>query len=106
MASNTPQPIPTYAAGGHERALVIDFGSQVTQLIARRLRELGVYCEVHPYNRADAIIKALQDDQLRARLGDGGRKRVAEEFSVERMVDRTLDVYRRRAATRPAAARG
>ena len=38
----------------HEKALIIDFGSQVTQLIARRLRESGVYCEVHPYNRADA----------------------------------------------------
>ncbi len=38
----------------HERALIVDFGSQVTQLIARRLRESGVYCEVHPYNRADA----------------------------------------------------
>ncbi|MCY4290743.1 MAG: glutamine-hydrolyzing GMP synthase [Roseovarius sp.] len=33
----------------HERLLVIDFGSQVTQLIARRLRELNVYCEIHPY---------------------------------------------------------
>ena len=33
----------------HERLLIIDFGSQVTQLIARRLRELNVYCEIHPY---------------------------------------------------------
>ncbi len=32
--------------------LIIDFGSQVTQLIARRLRETGVYCEIHPFNRA------------------------------------------------------
>lgn len=34
--------------------LIIDFGSQVTQLIARRLREFGVYCEIHPFNRVDA----------------------------------------------------
>jgi GMP synthase (glutamine-hydrolysing) len=34
----------------HQRLLIIDFGSQVTQLIARRLRELHVYCEVHPFN--------------------------------------------------------
>ncbi len=37
----------------HDRALIIDFGSQVTQLIARRLREAGVYCEIHPFNRVD-----------------------------------------------------
>jgi GMP synthase (glutamine-hydrolysing) len=37
----------------HQRLLIIDFGSQVTQLIARRLRELNVYCEIHPYNRVD-----------------------------------------------------
>ncbi len=37
----------------HDRLLIIDFGSQVTQLIARRLRELSVYCEIHPYNRVD-----------------------------------------------------
>lgn len=33
----------------HDRLLIIDFGSQVTQLIARRLRELSVYCEIHPF---------------------------------------------------------
>ena len=38
----------------HQRLLIIDFGSQVTQLIARRLRELHVYCEIHPFNRVDA----------------------------------------------------
>ena len=37
----------------HQRLLIIDFGSQVTQLIARRLRELNVYCEIHPFNRVD-----------------------------------------------------
>jgi GMP synthase (glutamine-hydrolysing) len=41
----------------HERLLIIDFGSQVTQLIARRLRELNVYCEIHPYqNVTDAFL--------------------------------------------------
>ena len=42
----------------HDRLLIIDFGSQVTQLIARRLRELHVYCEIHPFNRVDAAFLA------------------------------------------------
>ncbi|WP_227268130.1 glutamine-hydrolyzing GMP synthase [Roseobacter weihaiensis] len=37
----------------HDRLLIIDFGSQVTQLIARRLRELNVYCEIHPFHLVD-----------------------------------------------------
>lgn len=41
----------------HDRLLIIDFGSQVTQLIARRLRELNVYCEIHPYQKVtDAFL--------------------------------------------------
>ncbi len=44
----------------HDRLLIIDFGSQVTQLIARRLRELNVYCEIHPYqNVTDAFLTAF-----------------------------------------------
>ena len=37
----------------HDKVLIIDFGSQVTQLIARRVREAGVYCEITPFQLAD-----------------------------------------------------
>ncbi|MCC6863431.1 MAG: glutamine-hydrolyzing GMP synthase [Rhodobacteraceae bacterium] len=44
----------------HDRLIIIDFGSQVTQLIARRLRELNVYCEIHPFNKVDdAFLRAF-----------------------------------------------
>ena len=43
----------------HERILILDFGSQVTQLIARRVREAGVYCEVKPFTLKLADIKAF-----------------------------------------------
>src|SRR6476661_5215577 len=42
-----------------DRLLIVDFGSQVTQLIARRVREAGVYCEIHPYQTADAAFVRL-----------------------------------------------
>jgi GMP synthase (glutamine-hydrolysing) len=46
-------------AAQHDRVLIVDFGSQVTQLIARRLREAGVYCEIHPYDKVEAMLEAF-----------------------------------------------
>ena len=43
----------------HELVLVLDFGGQYNQLIARRVRECGVYCEVKPYTTPLAELKAL-----------------------------------------------
>jgi len=44
--------------------LVLDFGSQYTQLIARRIREFKVYCEIHPFNLAPEKIKALEPEGI------------------------------------------
>lgn len=52
-----------------QKILILDFGSQVTQLIARRIREAGVYCEVVPFNAADV---ALEDETLKGIILSGG----------------------------------
>src|ERR1700721_2330548 len=48
--------IPAMTEPHHQRVLIVDFGSQVTQLIARRVRESGVYCEIHPHARVEAVL--------------------------------------------------
>ncbi len=63
----------------HDRLLIIDFGSQVTQLIARRLRELNVYCEIHPYQKVtDAF---LAEFAPKAIIFSGGPDSVTREGS-------------------------
>jgi GMP synthase (glutamine-hydrolysing) len=63
----------------HETCLIVDFGSQVTQLIARRLRESGIYCEIHPFQKVDdALIDALAP---KAVILSGGPCSVSDEGS-------------------------
>ncbi|PZQ99621.1 MAG: GMP synthase (glutamine-hydrolyzing) [Cereibacter sphaeroides] len=61
----------------HQRLLIIDFGSQVTQLIARRLRELNVYCEIHPYQKVTEAF--LKDFAPQAIILSGGPSSVFAE---------------------------
>ncbi|RJL05358.1 glutamine-hydrolyzing GMP synthase [Paracoccus aestuarii] len=63
----------------HQRLLIIDFGSQVTQLIARRLRELNVYCEIHPFNTLTDQI--LRDMAPKAIILSGGPASVTDDAS-------------------------
>ncbi|GAB4393467.1 MAG: glutamine-hydrolyzing GMP synthase [Gammaproteobacteria bacterium] len=58
-----------------QRILILDFGSQYTQLIARRLRELNVYCEIHPYDYPDQEMAAFQP---RGIILSGGPETVLE----------------------------
>ncbi len=61
-----------------ESILIIDFGSQVTQLIARRLRETGVYCEIHPFQSADDAFVRLAPKGV---IFSGGPDSVTREGS-------------------------
>ncbi|MCG6904207.1 MAG: glutamine-hydrolyzing GMP synthase [Rhodobacter sp.] len=63
----------------HQRLLIVDFGSQVTQLIARRLRELNVYCEIHPYQNVTDTF--LAEFAPRAVILSGGPCSVIDEGS-------------------------
>jgi len=58
----SPSPIarrPSPPLSHHDKILILDFGSQVTQLIARRLRETHVYCEIHPWDVGDAFVRGF-----------------------------------------------
>jgi GMP synthase (glutamine-hydrolysing) len=57
MAEPAPLTAPAFS---HDKLLIVDFGSQVTQLIARRVREAGVYCEIAPFQNADAAFATLK----------------------------------------------
>ena len=63
----------------HQKLLIIDFGSQVTQLIARRLRELNVYCEIHPFQKITE--QFLKNSEPQAIILSGGPASVIDEDS-------------------------
>jgi GMP synthase (glutamine-hydrolysing) len=62
----------------HDKALIVDFGSQVTQLIARRVREAGVYCEIAPFQNAE---RAFAEISPKAVILSGGPCSVTEAGS-------------------------
>jgi GMP synthase (glutamine-hydrolysing) len=60
----------------HDRILILDFGAQYTQLIARRLRETNVYCEIHPHDVDDAFVRAFAPKGI---VLSGGPNSVTEQ---------------------------
>ncbi len=77
---NPPRPIrPEVVPAPDERVLILDYGSQYTQLIARRVRELGVYAEIHPGDWAGEQINAFAP---RAVILSGGPASVLEAGSL------------------------
>jgi len=70
-----------------EKILILDFGSQYTQLIARRVRELNVYCEIHPYNKAPEI-----DETVKGIILSGSPFSVLDENSPKP----DLSIYRKK----------
>jgi len=58
-----------------QRILILDFGSQYTQLIARRVREIGIYCELHPYDMSAEAIRAFAPKGI---ILSGGPESVTE----------------------------
>ena len=77
MPDFLPDPAAT-ATLAAERVLILDFGSQFTQLIARRLRESGVYCEIWPFNTDPARIAAWRP---RGIILSGGPASLTEDAS-------------------------
>jgi GMP synthase (glutamine-hydrolysing) len=59
-AHSQTSPAATDIAAAHDKILIIDFGSQVTQLIARRVREEGVYSEIVPFQKAEAAFREMK----------------------------------------------
>ncbi|MBD9419084.1 glutamine-hydrolyzing GMP synthase [Achromobacter sp. ACM04] len=66
----------------HQRILILDYGSQVTQLIARRVREAGVYSEVHPGDVDDAFVRDQMAQGLKGIILSGSHASAYEEGSM------------------------
>ncbi len=67
----------------HHKILILDFGSQVTQLIARRVREAHVYCEVHPCDVTDDWVRAYaKDGQLKGIILSGSHASLWEDETL------------------------
>ncbi|MEN9448973.1 MAG: hypothetical protein RJA25_2263 [Bacteroidota bacterium] len=73
----------------HSKLLIFDFGSQYTQLIARRIRELNIYCEIHPYNH----LNILEKGDFSGIILSGSPFSVLQENALQFPVKEVLEKY-------------
>lgn len=71
-----------------EKIIILDFGSQYTQLIARRVRELNVYCEIHPYNNTPTF-----DESVKGVIFSGSPASVRQEDAPQVDFQPIMDKY-------------
>ncbi len=77
LLRHSPLPVTYYWYHAmHQKILILDFGSQYTQLIARRVRESSVYCELHPYDVSEQFIRDFKPQGI---ILSGGPSSVYEE---------------------------
>ena len=68
----------------HDKILILDFGAQYTQLIARRVREAKVYCEIHPCDVSDAFVRDFAaDGKLRGIILSGSHASAYEDATLK-----------------------
>ena len=72
----------------HEKIIIFDFGSQYTQLIARRIRELNIYCEIIPYNK-----EINKDDNVKGVILSGSPFSVKDEKALQFPMDKHIGKY-------------
>ena len=79
----------------HQKILILDFGSQVTQLIARRVREAHVYCEVHPCDVTDDWVRQYAaDGALKGIILDADGSVLYDLFAEFKITQESLDLTR------------
>lgn len=74
----------------HSKILIFDFGSQYTQLIARRLREINIYCEIHPYNK----LAVLEKRDFNGIILSGSPFSVLQDDALQFPVKNVLEQYK------------
>ncbi|MDD3911072.1 MAG: GMP synthase (glutamine-hydrolyzing), partial [Bacteroidales bacterium] len=69
-----------------DKIIILDFGSQVTQVIGRRVRELNVYCEIHPFNKFPFLTPDSSSEGAKCNCISGNSKVTSNEKKSEKII--------------------